>query len=403
MSNGPNIVRDGLVFYYDVNNSKSYVGKPSTNFYTNGDFTNGSGITQEAGSNPTNQIVIYPNPGNSQYVLRQTGNYTEYQINLTSQLSSSTTYVLSGWYAESNDYDGTSTMFHCRAFSSSGSHVALGNGIGTVIKTVNAGGLNWKYCYTTITTPSDYNGDFNWYLGYGQPSCNGYRYYTNIQMELGSYPTTFVDGSRSTTQGLKDFTRNSTIDLTNVTFNSNSQIEFDGTNDYLNTLYTSVYDFANANFSEEVWFYANTAPNGTYTVLCSRATYGSNERSFELYIANDSGTPYIWFGTFNGGWTYVNNPSLTNIQYNQWNHVVATSDGAGNGKVYINGVLRQTNSSFNTSLSITSVPLQIGAYVGGAIGGWFNGQIPIVKLYNRELTTNEVYDNYNVLKHRFGL
>jgi hypothetical protein len=178
-------------------------------------------------------------------------------------------------------------------------------------------------------------------------------------------------------------------------------IVFDGVDDYIRTTYNSAYDFSNANFSMEAWFYSNPTANGNYTSICNRATYGSNERSFELFIANDTGTPYIWFGVFNSNWTYVNNSSLTGIQFNEWNHVIATSDGVGNGKVYINGVLRQTNSSFNTAVTATTVPFLIGAYVGGAVGGFFNGKIPIVKLYNKALTSDEVQQNYQATKDKF--
>jgi hypothetical protein len=183
--------------------------------------------------------------------------------------------------------------------------------------------------------------------------------------------------------------------------NNGGSIVFDGVDDYVNTTYSSAYDFSNANFSMEAWFYANPVAYGTYEVICNRATYGSNERSYELYIAYDAANPYIWFGTYNSGWTYVNNPSLTNIQFNQWNHVVATSDGLGNGKVYINGELRQTNSSFNTAITTTTVPIQIGAYVGGAVGGWFNGKIPTVKLYSRALSADEVLQNYQATQDKF--
>jgi hypothetical protein len=178
-------------------------------------------------------------------------------------------------------------------------------------------------------------------------------------------------------------------------------IVFDGVDDYIRTTYNSAYDFSNANFSMEAWFYSNPTANGNYTSICNRATYGSNERSFELFIANDTGTPYIWFGVFNSNWTYVNNSSLTGIQFNEWNHVIATSDGVGNGKVYINGVLRQTNSSFNTAVTATTVPFLIGAYVGGAVGGFFNGKIPVVKLYNKALTSDEVQQNYQATKDKF--
>lgn len=206
LSHSPSIVTNGLVFYYDMNNSqKSWLGKPTTNFYTNGHFSNGTGIVQESGSNATNTVIFFPyNPGNSQYVLEQSGGpYTEYQINLSNQLLPSTTYVLSGWYGESIDYVGESRMFHCRAFSSSGAHVALGTGIGTVIKTLVINGITWKYCYDTITTPSDYNNDFNWYLGYGGGSYTGKRYYTNVQMEQGSYPNRFVNGTRYANSNLE--------------------------------------------------------------------------------------------------------------------------------------------------------------------------------------------------------
>ncbi len=195
--------------------------------------------------------------------------------------------------------------------------------------------------------------------------------------------------------------------LTNGAAYSNTAkgvIEFDGVNDYVNTTYNSAYDFANAAFSMEAWFYANPVSFGTYEVIFSRATYGSNERSYELYLAYDAANPYIWFGTFNSGWTYVNNSSLTNVEFNKWYHVVATSDGGGNGKVYINGTLRQTNSSFNTAITVTSVPVQVGAYNGGiGLGGNFNGKIPTVKLYNRPLLASEILQNFNMTKTRFGL
>jgi hypothetical protein len=83
---------------------------------------------------------------------------------------------------------------------------------------------------------------------------------------------------------------------------------------------------------------------------------------------------------------------------------VGTSDGAGSGKVYVNGALKQTNNSFNTGLTKTVVPLQIGAYNGSVgTGSYFNGSMAIVQLYNRELTLAEVQQNYNVQRNRFGV
>jgi len=49
--------------------------------------------------------------------------------------------------------------------------------------------------------------------------------------------------------------------------------------------------------------------------------------------------------------------------------------------------------------------MSIGAY-GGYSGGkayYYNGNLAICKVYNRELNNDEISQNYNALKGRFGL
>lgn len=149
----------------------------------NGSFIDGTAMPQVNPSlnNPTNDIVQIPNPTRSNYVLRQTGYYTEYQINLDSEIQSNTTYVLSGWYSKSKDYAGDDTFFHCRAYSTSGNHIALDLGLFNILETRVINGLTWQFCYATITTPSDYS-VFRWYVGYGTSNTAGYRYYTRLSM-----------------------------------------------------------------------------------------------------------------------------------------------------------------------------------------------------------------------------
>jgi len=195
-----NKLSDGLRLFLDSKNITSFLNhQPTTNFYSDGHFPNGNDMASENGSNPTNEVIMMKNPGNSDYVLKQTmgSSSTEYQINLTTELQPSTTYVLSGWYAESSGYSGNSRMFHCRAYSSGGSHIALGSGLYNVVKTKVIDGITWKYCYATITTPADYSNQFNWYVGYENSSYSGARYYTNLQMEEGNYPTPYAAGTRT--------------------------------------------------------------------------------------------------------------------------------------------------------------------------------------------------------------
>jgi hypothetical protein len=383
---------DALVFAYDTGDTRnSYKGRPTTNFFTNGHFAGGTGITQEGGSNATNEVIYFSNnPGGSDYVLRQsTGIQAEYQINLTTQLASSTTYVMSGWYGESSDYVGESRMFHARAYSSTGAHNVTGNGIGTVLKTVEIGGITWKYCYQTITTPSNYSNTFNWYVGYSSTSYTGVRYYTNIMMEQGTVPSQFVNGTRPSTQGLLDLTGNRTIDLSSTGFNSNAQPEFDGTNDYMDVgtgIISGTGDFT----VEAVIQSGYQEVNGTILANYPAGNFQTffSGRYIGLYLANSSA--YLGSAPFT---TVL--PEFTTDPI----HFLALREGTET-RLYLNGVLKKTGSSSST-IGTTSTPFRVGANTSGTED--FLGQIFVVKAYSRALTADEVRNNYRHYKTRFDI
>lgn len=156
-----------------------------TNFFTNTSFALGNGVPQcnPAENNPTNVIIQFPNPGETIYCLQQYGYYAEYQMDLTTQLVSNTTYIMSGWYSKSTDHNGADTMFHARTFSASGNHIATDYGLYNVLETRVVDGLTWSYCSAPINTPSDYNNAFNWYVGFGTNNTVGCRYYTKMSMK----------------------------------------------------------------------------------------------------------------------------------------------------------------------------------------------------------------------------
>jgi hypothetical protein len=61
----------------------------------------------------------------------------------------------------------------------------------------------------------------------------------------------------------------------------------------------------------------------------------------------------------------------------------------------------------NTSLKSVSTGITIGSDFDGGnpdtLTRSYAGDIPVVKLYSRVLTDSEVYQNYIMLKSRFGL
>jgi len=159
----------------------------TTELLTNGSFAGNTNVSQlnSAGSYGSNTIITLANPGDSAYVLQQTGD-AEYEMDWTTQLAANTTYTVSGWYSKSSDYNGTDSMLHMRAFSSSGNYVDKpASFIGDILETRVVGSLTWYYCSTTITTPADYT-NFKWFLGYGGGVSTGYRYYTKLSITTPS-------------------------------------------------------------------------------------------------------------------------------------------------------------------------------------------------------------------------
>ena len=404
---GPNTVEDGLILNIDpINLEKNLTSNTSTNFLQNGSFSGGLGVTYEAGSNPTNTIIELENPGDSQYVLRQNGNQPfsegvpEYQMNIDGgaqgTLSASTQYVMSGWYATSDDYNGGDTMFHARAFSTGGSHNATGNGIGTLLYSKVVGGLTWEFRYQTITTPSDYSGDFDWYMGYGTQNTAGYRYYTGLKVEEGSFPSA-LDLSRNGNEGK----------VKGATFNSDGYFDFDGTNDDVIDTGTSFLK-TNDNVTLEA-FFNHDSNSGSFFFLYEGEGdgFGGNVE-FHLYAS--SGYLQSFFVTSSGDFSLGGSGvSAAAITAGEWNHAavtysnLSTASGASS-KLYLNGV--EIDSGSGATLDLASMPtsnLLIGRPYSTSLGRRYDGQVAAVKVYNRTLSASEIKQNFNALRGRFGI
>ena len=408
MKLGPALNEKNLVFGFDTGRNPSsgfdhrvrgrryFKGKNTVNFFPDGHFPDGTDMSTEGDSNPTNTIVELKNPGDSKYVLRQTmGNAnTEYQIRLTTQLSASTTYTLSGWYAESNDYSGASRMFHCRAYSTGGSHRSLGTGIYNVIATKIVGGLTWKYCYANITTPSDYSNNFYWFVGYSSSTYSGARYYTNLKMEQGSYPTPYHAGTRSSTNSLIDLTKTSTIDVSNVSFDSTGLPTFDGTDDKLTLTGFNQPSDPN-NFSVEA--IVNLSAHNSNTNIGSVIVNNYSSLNGWIFFLNGPSST-LGLRHHNGTTTAYNVVYGTGINLNQWYHIAGTDDGT-TVRLYINGEQVQSGSS-SSATNYSGQPL-IGQFPGN--NAVTTGKIPVVKIYDRALTDREIKANYNQYKNRFNL
>jgi hypothetical protein len=90
------------------------------------------------------------------------------------------------------------------------------------------------------------------------------------------------------------------------------------------------------------------------------------------------------------------------ISPNTWYHVVSTWDPTTFiARVYINGIERASSKNTNNTWTFQGANFQIGNSPGESY--YFNGKIPIGRVYSKTLSSAEVSQNFNAQKSRFGL
>ena len=103
---------------------------------------------------------------------------------------------------------------------------------------------------------------------------------------------------------------------------------------------------------------------------------------------------------------YLNNVvSSINVVSGDWTHVAGTFDINSGMKIYINGVLHNSNSvTGGFVLPQGRGPEHIGQYrdnEGNLETNVMNGKISSLQFYNRVLSDSEIYNNYIVTKNKY--
>lgn len=172
---------------------------------------------------------------------------------------------------------------------------------------------------------------------------------------------------------------------------------FDGTNDYIDCGTDSITNFATTTMSAEIMFQTTGATNRPH--LMNRGIDGSFGQF--AFILEATVPPKMRFYLDKGsGWT-VAAAGNTSIQNNQWVHAVGVYDGT-NAYIYVNGTLDVSAASTGTLRSVSSNSVTIGYYTPGG-GHYLTGKVSFARLYNKALSSTEILQNYNALKGRYGL
>ena len=362
-------VTSGSVFAYDTADTRnSYRGEPTVNQYTNPDFSNGTTgwafASWDGNVTYTTEAVTGPF-GKTINALKLTKNatsaYSHFHQYNSGKYTTGNQYTLSAWVKGTGTFRGNTQW-------------------GGIVQSFTLTG-DWQYVQYTVTAP---NNDNYPYWAAEALTTGTVFYMVYAQSEQKSHATPFVNGTRSTTQGLLPLVGNSTIDLTNVSFDSNAQMVFDGTNDYIDTTQTAstlgIYD---APYTMESVFKITNTLSGDNMV------FGTTQTAPRQGLHNGVRGGSIYLGH------YAADMAAGSVSLGEMVHILWVYNGT-TAFIYKNGVLQ---GSSNIASFIGTTNIQVGrswAYFQG-------GEIPVAKIYNRALSAGEVRQNYLHYKTRFNL
>lgn len=180
---------------------------------------------------------------------------------------------------------------------------------------------------------------------------------------------------------------------------NNGTMTFDGISQYIDCGNNTIINTAVNNCTINVWF-KQTSSTSYYAALTNKGISDADE-NFMIGVNYNSSSLYFDVGVGSGPLIYTS----YSYSLNTWYNICVThnrSGGISTLKLYLNGIEIPSNTSNSSLTPITNNhSFKIGN--GRSNTSPFPGKIPIVGLYNRELSASEVLQNFNVVKSRFGL
>ena len=227
---------------------------------------------------------------------------------------------------------------------------------------------------------------------------NSYDEYTgapvvdgSLQIWLDAGQTASYPGTGTTVTDISG--KGITGTLSNVIFSSaptGGAFQFNGSNSVITVTSSAITNLVN-NFTVEMW-------------------YQCNNNSPQLWYSRYPGSGFM-MGSYSGGsptnfkmtkYSVIDDYPGTNTipQDTKWHQVVYQYSSTAGTLLYVDGVYVAGTPSDTVNLFAPT-----GGYftLGQAESGYHNGYISNLKVYNRVLTADEVAQNFNALRRRYGI
>lgn len=376
----PRIVTDGLILAFDAGSERSFRGEPTTNLISNANTMPGW-INYYRTTLSTTFITEFGTTG-YRFINQPSWNGIYNVFNLVN----TGVYTFSAWFRYLNG-----------SINNNGATVYISNygGEDTAVQ-INKSLIGiWQRISITINVRSPSNVFF--YLisyggtdnGTGNPDFSSWEV-TMPQIEAKTYATPFVNGTRGTTVatggGLIDLTgKGNNGELINGPLYNSSNfggIQFDGTNDRIDVN-------------------SNLGILSNYSIMF----WARRDEESRMPIATRANSDFYWFG--DNSWRYVHSgvageyyyPKPTSIPAFTWGNYCVVYNGA-NVSIYRQGIFQGSQNT--TGFADWSGGLMIGYWPAGGTYAW-KGIISSVYFYNKPLTQEEILQNFNTTKNRYGL
>jgi hypothetical protein len=443
LSHSPKVISDGLVLYLDATNTRSYSGTGSS-WYDLSVYGNNSTLVSSPTfiNNKYGQLALN---GSTQYssvpynstlwngqtytlslwakkiglgdgglargiMISKDANYIDHAYNGKTMASfrnntGQQTLIYGNNPASYNEwrhyaftYDGTIGILYENG-AATGSTALVGNNVNSSVSPLNIGRWDGSSIYFNgcIASSMVYNRALNADEILQNYNATKYKYIlkenivTNgliLNYDMSNYQSApFTGTSITDLSGIGN-----TGTLTNgPTYSSlaGGVISFDGGDDFIEV--PSISSIS-GDFTVGVWFYTTATPNAYYKRLVDFDFRNG------FWLGRNANT-YTWGGGIKeGSLPYGIYLPFTN---GEWHYLVSIRSGSTH-ILYGDGIT-STISNTVTSGDLSSAGKILIAREYNDNTSFFNGNIAQVQIYNRALTAEEVLQNYNASKTRFGI
>lgn len=399
MFTSPQIVTNGLVFYLDSLNIKSYRGPAIQNLLTSINSTTGSstgysliGFNEEVnipelGSKIVTTVDIQNNyPSVSSWCCPNPIYYGGCTV------SPSTLYTYGIVYKCQSGYTSPNYMYRYEYTSNGGTYVTEA-GVHNDSNRVHLGN-GWYYAWGTFTTQSTTNwlgGCASFYYRYSA----GYDKLSvaTIMIAQGNYAGMHpkywpnINTTRSSAQAIATLVGSNTITADSLTYNANGSFSFNGSSNFISSSSSVTAKTVIA------WCKLSTAAGGDYIV------YGLDANGADNWFGINANRVYAYATQSSD----VNNFSIsgtTTIPTTNYCQIACTID-INTLKVFLNGVEEGSSTQAFTIGPWNATPV-IGRR-GSLAQRYFPGNIDSVAVYNRVLTPAEIKQHFNAQRGRYSL